>query len=84
MKVILIHDIIIIYYNVMEGAWMNNIPVMSDGRFRIRGGKIENPTAAVPDKNNECLPMEKGGSHTVLYVQSIPELEDLDAACAMP
>ena len=43
----------------MEGAWMNNIPVMSDGCFRIRGGKIGAPTAAVPDKSNECLPMEK-------------------------
>lgn len=38
---------------------MNSIPVMSDGCFRIRGGKIENPAAAAPDKSNECLPMEK-------------------------
>ena len=38
----------------MEGAWMNNIPVMSDGCFRIRGGKIENPTA-----ENECSLIEE-------------------------
>lgn len=43
----------------MEGVWMNNIPVMSDGCFRIRGGKIGDPTAAAPDKSNECLPVEK-------------------------
>ena len=38
---------------------MNNIPVMSDGCFRIRGGKIGDSITAIPDKSNECLPMEK-------------------------
>lgn len=51
---------------------MNNIPVMSDGCFRIRGGKIGAPTAAVPDKSNECLPMEKAckADHNIV-VQSL-------------
>ena len=37
---------------------MSNKSIMSDGYFRIRGGKI-NPIATIFGKSNECSPMER-------------------------
>ena len=37
---------------------MGDKSTMSDGHYRIRGGKLD-PIVAIPDKSNECSPMEK-------------------------